>query len=281
MNKPYTSKKLLAVASLSTSMLCLAAQGQTVVDSGNPFSTTLGTDNDGLGGFTISTTGADDSWNTTTSAVVHTNTGGATNNSLLQDFSFDTSVGTAYQIIGTLTWTAEADRNNRNGIYLFGNQADLGVAPGENELGALSFLWNSDDQDILHAEGIDVPGSIVTQGISNPDVPATNTVYTEQVTFQADFEYLAGDLIQLDLSFFNNFGGNPGFDMMTQFTLDSTVYTGGYFGFAGRTRDDGASNSIGNYEQFSFTQTAVPEPSAFGLITAGMAGMMLLRRRRS
>jgi hypothetical protein len=74
-------------------------------------------------------------------------------------------------------------------------------------------------------------------------------------------------------------------------TLDCTQHpdfstAGGVISFGFRT-GLGHSNALGtgtydNYsDNLSFTVTAVPEPSAYGLVAAGLAGLWFLRRRRA
>lgn len=287
-----------AKAALVLPAICFvsSASGQTILD------VTFGSSNDGLGGFTQSTTnntgaGAT-SWTTNADSVSSTTswisgTGSLINNSLLRSVTIDRSNGKSYQITGILTWSAEADRNNRQGIYLFGDEPDLGVdPPGDAETGNISFLYNSDDQQIVSGTGIGAVlfGSPITASnpvnISNPDVPATNSYYTdEQLTYQADIDFVNNggtDQIEITLTMFNDFGGTPSSDSI-DLIVDAADYTGSYFGFAGRTRNDtGPGNdSIANYESFSITDTTVPEPSTYALITGcAVIGLAVMRRRR-
>jgi hypothetical protein len=248
----------------------------------NLLEVTFGSANDGLAGFTQSSTNSPNFWTDpipSNSVEFTTAEAGLVNNSLLKETVLpDREFGAAYRIEGIISWAAEADRNNRQGIYLFGNVADLGVEPiefvedgvtntipdSEKETGALGLNWNSDDEDIVF-NTIGIGDGADPKNISSSFVPQENSVYDEEVTFRADivFTNTAGtNQIVVTYTMFNQFGGTLGSDTITK-ALVKDDYKGDYFGFAGRTRQDGGTDSVANYKYFRIVQTA--ESSGGGL----------------
>jgi hypothetical protein len=287
MRLPKSPKKIVALTSLSALGFGLSASGQTTI-----FTADFGSNDDGLAGFTQTGTGTYDSWTTQAESIRYsldglgTNDTGTENSSFLREITFDRANGNAYTMEGTFTWVdGNVDRNSRFGMYLFGDAATI---PNENELGAIGAIYNSDDggfgndanadDRLYHAIGID-QSVINDQDRVQTLVPVASDNFGSVVTMSTDF------------SFFDN-AGTDSISIETTLTMggeDTTVttvvaaadYTGDYFGFVTRARDNNERPWVLDYETFSLTQTAVPEPSAFALIAGGMVGMLLLRRRRS
>jgi len=272
-NKNTMKKKLLPYLIAPTLTIGLAHGATTL----------FGSDNEGLGGFTQSSLETGGAWDTNPDSVGFTQINDSlNNNSFLKEYILDRSVGNSYEINGTLTWSAEADRNNRQGIYLFGDVPDLTAVgppagPQQNEAGAISFLLNADVRQILVSQGID--NGVIGTPVTVTNAPTTNTYFTDQVlTFRAEIDFVNnGGIDQIEMAFtlFDSFVGSDTTPYSSVVTVDAADYTGNYFGFAGRTRDDGGGDSIANYNSFS----VIPEPSSAML--AGLLGTMALLRRRT
>jgi|GEM_PF-2564664 len=290
MNVPYTPKKLLTVASLSTLCLAASAFGQLVSSS-----TVFGTSGDGLDGFTESTT--DGAWSTNTGNVQlvydSTDNAGFQNAGLLKDFGpFSTGNGITINMSGTVTWSTYADDNNRIGLYAFGTDADANTN-GAVETDALSFLLHIENGATVNT-GID--GSTIGDDASAYNPPFTpgdnvdNLVVDFEISFDVAMVYdnLGNINFTFDLSYLN--GDDPSTlqtDTVTGSVVASSV-SGTHFGFAGRARDRGENRVDpdfrggtfdARYQDFSFE--VVPEPSSYALLAGVFAAMLILRRRRS
>ncbi|HKL20952.1 MAG TPA: hypothetical protein VJ904_04055, partial [Tichowtungia sp.] len=241
--------------------------------------TVFGSDNDGWGGFTqsdIATDGADpynswvleaDSARFTESTTPGDGNGGLHNNSLLKLFEIDRSIGSAYTITGTLAWSAEADRNNRQGIYLFGDYDNVTTGDNEDEFGALSLQYQADNQVMRISEGLDSGETGFVKDLSPANAPAVNSYFTDlQFTFKAEIAFIntnGTDEIDIVYNLIDEFGGSPATNTLS-IVVNAADYTGDYFGFAGRTRNDGAGDSVARYKTFSIeTPDGGPEPTGY------------------
>ncbi len=285
------------VALLALSLMCLspAAFGQVTVNVANPFSRTFGSGGDGLGGFnqsTIDVADTDTTWSTQATNIQFENTGAVTagtqNHSFLQDFTYTAADGYAYSVTGSLQLTTYADDNNRIGMYLFGGESDLGVGSGEAEAGAIGLIYNTDQNKISIFQGID-NGELATVNLSGTTpfttgtASATDNMTDHALDFATTFTYTGTNIdISFSMTYLNDLS-SPVTDTVN-FTVDAATYTGDYFGFVGRARNRGVvgrdSPYIVNYDDFSFTQTAVPEPSVVSLLLGGLASLVFVRRRR-
>jgi hypothetical protein len=273
------------IAKSSVAVVGIALLG---ISSVHAQSFTFGSDNDGLAGFTQSpdnfyggyTTNATNvEWfqqenNNLNGGPGGDTDGGLANNSLLRSFTLDRTNGSTYTIIGELTWSAEADRNNRQGIYLFGNSSTI---PNEDEAGALSLHYQADAGQLRIAEGLDLNNNLAS--IAATGAPATNSLFSSPLIFEAVISFVDnGGTDEIDVAFtlFNDFDGDTNFASNTiSLTVLAADYTGSFFGFAGRVRDDGDGNSVTLYESFS----VIPEPSSFAFLL-GVAGLGLVAARR-
>jgi hypothetical protein len=258
-----------------TTFLCTAILGLSITANAQTF--TFGSANDGVAGFTQSATTGSQTWGTNANDVTFTQPNNSLeNNSLLKEFIFDRSNGNSYTITGTMTWSAEADRNNRQGIYLFGNADEV-----TNELatGEISLQYQADARAMRASIGLN--GGTLETDITPADAPATNNVFTnEPFTFQAEISFVNNggtDQIEILYTMFNEFGASTASNTMPLITVDAADYSGTYFGFAGRTRDDGASDSIASYQSFAI----IPEPSTFLLVGLAGLGFLFFRRRHA
>jgi hypothetical protein len=270
-------------------LFCAAVLGLAISARAQTF--TFGSDNDGLagftqspdnfyGGYTINATNVE--WfqqenNNLNGGPGGDTDGGLNNNSLLRSFALDRTNGSSYTFTGVLTWSAEADRNNRQGLYLFG---DSSIIPNEDEAGALSLHYQADAGQLRIAEGLDLNNNLAS--VAATGAPATNAYFTSvPLTFQADIAFVDnGGTDEIDVTFtlFNDFDGDSTFvSNTTSLTVLAADYTGSFFGFAGRVRDDGDGNSVTLYESFAI----IPEPSTFLLVGLAGLGFLFFRRRHA
>jgi hypothetical protein len=256
--------------------MCSLTFGQTTI---------FGSDNDGLGGFTQSSTLTDESWTTNADAVRYQNANASTyNSSFLTEFVMDRSVGKSYTITGTLNWVdGDPDTNNRFGMYFFG---DNNTVPNENELGALGLIYNADDGDVAPADsnddddlgwlvGIDqspVDSVLRTQTL----VPSAGDLIGSEFTFttQIDFVDVSGDTY-INLSATMNAGGE---DTLLSTQVLASDYTGDYFGFVTRARDNSGAGLPWTVDYTTFN--AIPEPSTLALLGVALGFIAMFRRRK-
>jgi hypothetical protein len=248
---------------------------------------TFGSNNDVLGGFSVIDPNPT-SVTTETDSVRWTQTQNSLQNAgLLQSVSLNRGVGAAYTIRGNTTWSAEYDRTYRQGIYLFGDDINLS---NDVEPGALSIQFQVDNSGISIREALNTanyfgPGQIDLDGTSpyNDDGLNSNDTFTDvQMNFVAEIEFLAGDQLQVDFTFEHDFPGSVAglqTDSISA-TLTASDFTGDLFGFAARSRNDGGADSVINWQSFSITQTAIPEPSTLVLLGLALGSVFLFRRRK-
>jgi hypothetical protein len=271
-----------------------------------PSSYTFGSANDGLAGFTQSTvnTNGTETWTTSANSVQYRNQDGGTyNSSFLRSIPLDRTPdsGIQYKVSGTVTMTdLYADDNNRVGIYLFGDDIDLGDGAtvgtnsynGEDELGALGIIFNYDDsvtagspgnnaRDNLNINmGIDAGG--LTLVLRDQTTPFAQDLKGTDITISASFAFVGTDII-INASIMD-LGGMA---TTTNITVDAALYTGDYFGFVsrGRARNfageptdpfNRESAQVFDYKSFA----VVPEPATVGLFGLGAIGAWIVRRNK-
>lgn len=241
--------------------------------------TTFGSDNDGYGGFTaeVSTIVPTPSpaWTLEANGARMTNgpTGdsGQVNSSLLKEYTLTRTSGTSYTIAGVLdiVSTYAAD-NNRFGISLFANTVDLtGINTGlslQHNLGTGNFLI--------------LGGGIVGSTLASASFGGLNLASAIGTTFtyQADIAFVGTD-IEIDFTLIDE----NNFSQTISATVAAASYAGTHFGFGtrGRVRNTivGTNDAPFIYDARSFDVTMIPEPSAMLLLSGGIFGWTMLRRR--
>lgn len=234
---------------------------------------TFGSSADGLAGFTQSTPAdADEIWTEQPDSVQYRNQSpGTRNSSLLRSFSVDRSAGKSYRIEGSVTLTdGYTDDNNRVGIYLFG---DFPEVPDQNEPGAFSLIFNTDDSSsagppgnnaddrIYFVNGIDNGTPLASQTRTQTITPYAQDLFSTTVTMRADFTFTSDGNIEVEGKLITADGEVT----KVTTTLLAADYPGSYFGFVTRARarnyvEGGANTPEGrslpwvmDYKTFSFT----------------------------
>jgi hypothetical protein len=267
-----------------------------------PVTTTFGSDNDGLGGFSHT---AIDNTNTflatQAGSVQYRNQNlGTLDAGFIRQFSIDRTAdsGLVYTVSGTFTVSdGYADDNNRLGLVLF---TDPTTVLSRSNSGQIGIIWNTDDGSVNQGPtGNNAQDSLnILNGFNNVDADVSvpkvlrnqTTEYAQdllqgsQITISADFWFTGTD-IMIEASM-TDAGGVTNIGTATVLATD---FTGDYFGFASayRARNyDGTPDPTGaardnplvqDYESFSIT--VVPEPSSLALM--GLGGLLAFRRRRS
>ena len=246
----------------------------------------FGSNNDGLGGFTQSFPDVGQSWTTNADNVQYRNeNNGTLNSSFLGEYVLDRSPGKSYTMTGVMTLNdIDPDDNNRIGMYLFG---DTAAVLNEDELGAISVLWNSDDggpgqdagpdDNLTLNIGIDFQ-NIVSEDRNQTNVPIAYDLVGTQLTWSTTFSFVG-----LNVDIEATLEQADGDTTTASLSVPAADYTGDYFGFVTRSRSraypaDPPTDLA--YESFSIVQNPdIPEPASIALLSAG--GLFLARRRRA
>lgn len=266
--------------------------------------TTFGSDNDGLGGFTHTAIDGTTTFLTeNTGSVTYRNQNtGTVDAGFIKDFSSSIDrtpdTGLKYTVTGTVTINdGYADDNNRIDFVLF---TDLTKVLSRDNLGQIGLVWNSDDSSAAGAPGNDAQDNLairngwntvnadatVTPVLRDQTIPyAQDLLQGTDVTWSATF-WFTGTNINIDATM-TDVGGVTSIGTATVLAAD---FTGDYFGFASsyRARNyDGSPDLTGatrdnplvmDYESFSLS--VIPEPSTLALLGAGLLYMTLRRRRK-
>jgi len=243
---------------------------------------TFGSGQDGLGGFTTNTlnnTATEESWSEEEQSIRYINDdvgeiddgqdGSFGNAALLREFVLDRSNGRSYKIEGLVTLTdGYPDDNNRVGIYLFSDQADLtgvdGPSPAQDEPGALYLHYNTDiaRNHLEIDEGLDAVNyaTVVKEGgLSGDDLFGTDILFEAVIDF-VDREGIAWIDVAISMT--------DAEDVVTSATASvlAESFTDDYFGFATRARCRGVTSLdrvepwTMDYRSFSITDLADPVP---------------------
>lgn len=230
----------------------------------------FGSDFDGLGGFIQSTINTNvESWSTETNSVRYTaDDTGYQNFSFLRQFALDRSPGQSYTITASLIWNTYADDNNRIGIYMFGDYADLGVSPEHQEQYALGFVYNADNNLLRAVEGIDEDKIYDVTKNGTPAAPTSGDIIDYSLTFEANIDFVLDtatgtNMVYVECIMTDNDGVKttnsitPGID--SDYSGVAEEWTGDWFGFVGRGQNDrddsGDEIYVANLTSFSITNT--------------------------
>lgn len=241
----------------------------------------FGSSNEGFASFTQSTEATGMSWSLQADSVqMRCENTGTVNTSLLREFPLDRSVGATYTIEGVIELTdGYADDNNRVGLYLFGDSAEI---PGEDEVGAIGLIFNTDDSSSAGYPGNNADDNLtLTNGINTP-IPSGQVLRNQTIPYAQD---LFGTTVALTatITFVDNAGteeivivgtitDSGGISNTVTATVNAAAYTGDYFGFVTRARARYYTGSGGtpegrslpwvmNYK--SFFVSGQEEPDAF------------------
>jgi hypothetical protein len=244
----------------------------------------FGSDNDGFAGFTHSATDPTESWSLEAGSARYINADAAEsdgpheNGTLLKSFTLDRSVGRSYTIQGVVNLTdGYADDNNRVGIYLFGDSADVTGDPEQDETGALSLHYNLDkDRDQLRIyEGIDgtnLATEVKGTGLLDQDLFGTEVTFTADIAFVED-----GGTNYIDIVGSMTDASDETVTVSVQVLADD--FTGDYFGFASRGRNRGVEGRNADFTLDYRSFSVVPEPTTISLVALMGGGLLFFRRR--
>ena len=228
----------------------------------------FGSTNDGLGGFVQSTINTNlETWSIETNSVRYTaDDTGYQNFSFLRQFALDRSPGQSYTMTASLRWNSYADDQNRIGIYLFGDYADLGVPPDQLEQYALGFIYNADQNDLRAVEGIDEDKINKVPKNGTPAAPTSDDIIDYSLTFEANIDFvneMGTNYINVECVMTDDDGIKttnsitPGID--SDYSGVAEEWTGDWFGFVGRGQNDRDSSGdeiyVANIESFFITNT--------------------------
>jgi hypothetical protein len=272
-HKLAPAKDVARTGSLMASMGALA-----LASAASGAITTFGSDNDGYGGFTadftVTTPATVPGWTALADAVQFGNDGtsntGFVNSSLLKEYTLTRTSGTSYTIAGVIdilsTYAAD---NNRFGISLFAGTVNVaGIDSGlslQHNLASGTFR--------ILSPGVN--GGTILDSATYGGLNGASAIGTT-FTYRADIAFVGAD-IDIDFTLIDQNSHSQ--------TVSTTVlaadYTGNHFGFGTRGRVRGTDTRIAPfiYEAKSFEVSLIPEPSAMLLLSGGIFGWTMLRRR--
>jgi fibronectin type 3 domain-containing protein len=195
-----------------------------------PGMTIFGKLNAGLGGFIPSHGDGDQMWALRIGSVRYRNQNRSNQTAaFLKAFVLDRSVGSSYRLEGVVTLTdGYAHDNNRVGLYLFGDEADV----SGRERGALAVPFNLEGGTIAIVDGINgkALSSEGTGRRTDSRFFGTDLKFSVRFTFT---ETEAGkNMIDVAATLTDSLGQST----TTRATVEAASYTGDWFGFASRTR---------------------------------------------
>jgi hypothetical protein len=197
----------------------------------------FGSNNDGLGRFWTSTPAAGESWTLLGDSIQYRSENtGFVNASLLREIPLTSSDGSYYTVEGVMKLTeGYSGNNNRVGLYLFGDQSDLGVSPGEKEAGALCLLFNLDSGTLSWVEGIDK----TLLASEDTGRGGDNSIFGNEISLQAEIVfYNAGGTNFVEVSG-RMIDEDDVTTTMPTIALETSSYISGstgWFGFVSRRR---------------------------------------------
>ena len=195
------------------------------------------------------------------------------NTSLLKNIPITHTAGLVYNVTATISVSTYASDNNRIGVYLFGDSAEV---PSENEAGAIAVIYNCASDSLRLHEGIDrnllasTPNAgTIPHVIGN--VPG-NTVSAYELDFDITWTYLPNNQILFDIIMTDPDSVETN---LTAIVSDAHTYTGDYFGFVSRARvrGNGEPNRSEPFQmdQIAFTLNDIPQSSLLDIDNAIVA----------
>lgn len=274
----------------------------TALSTARAQTTTFGSDNDGLGGFTH--TAIDDTTtflSTETGSVRYRNQNtGTIDAGFIRSYTIDRTPdsGLVYTVTGTFSVSdGYADDNNRLGIVLF---TDPTTVLSRDNPGQIGIVWNTDDTSTGGPPGNNAQDNLsIRNGFNNVDADAAVTPILRNQTLPFAQDILQGGQVSFSASFWftgldinieasmTDAGGVTNLGTATVLADD---FTGNHFGFisAYRARNyDGTPDPTGaardnplvqDYQ--TFTVSVIPEPSTLALLGAALGFLYHLRRRK-